>query len=244
MKLKTALVLALTLFIVFVIYLSHIDKKVYYVALGDYQALGLTNEGIITYGYTDYLKDSLKKENKLETYIIGYAKDNARITDIIHDIEKNKKIQINDKTQTLKNALIKADLVTLSVGMNDLFYKIGVNPDLQTLNYNEVYYHVDEMMEDLEQLFELLREYCKEDIIMTGFYNPIDISNEKLNEILVYVNTRLEETADMYQISILSINSFFEDRNGQIQSIYPSKEEYQKISETINEMMYKTLLKD
>lgn len=244
MKLKTALVLALTLFIVFVIYLSHIDKKVYYVALGDYQALGLTNEGIITYGYTDYLKDSLKKENKLETYIIGYAKDNARITDIIHDIEQNKKIQINDKTQTLKNALIKADLVTLSVGMNDLFYKIGVNPDLQTLNYNEVYYHVDEMMEDLEQLFELLREYCKEDIIMTGFYNPIDISNEKLNEILVYVNTRLEETADMYQISIVSINSFFEDRNGQIQSIYPSKEEYQKISETINEMMYKTLLKD
>ena len=244
MKLKTALVLALTLFIVFVIYLSHIDKKVYYVALGDYQALGLTNEGIITYGYTDYLKDSLKKENKLETYIIGYAKDNARITDIIHDIEKNKKIQINDKTQTLKNALIKADLVTLSVGMNDLFYKIGVNPDLQTLNYNEVYYHVDEMMEDLEQLFELLREYCKEDIIMTGFYNPIDISNEKLNEILVYVNTRLEETADMYQISILSINSFYEDRNGQIQSIYPSKEKYKKISETINEMMYKTLLKD
>ena len=244
MKLKTALVLALTLFIVFVIYLSHIDKKVYYVALGDYQALGLTNEGIITYGYTDYLKDSLKKENKLETYIIGYAKDNARITDIIHDIEKNKKIQINDKTQTLKNALIKADLVTLSVGMNDLFYKIGVNPDLQTLNYNEVYYHVDEMMEDLEQLFELLREYCKEDIIMTGFYNPIDISNEKLNEILVYANARLEETADMYQISIVSINSFFEDRNGQIQSIYPSKEEYQKISETINEMMYKTLLKD
>lgn len=244
MKLKTALVLALILFIVFVIYLSHIDKKVYYVALGDYQALGLTNEGIITYGYTDYLKDSLKKENKLETYIIGYAKDNARITDIIHDIEQNKKIQINDKTQTLKNALIKADLVTLSVGMNDLFYKIGVNPDLQTLNYNEVYYHVDEMMEDLEQLFELLREYCKEDIIMTGFYNPIDISNEKLNEILVYANARLEETADMYQISIVSINSFFEDRNGQIQSIYPSKEEYQKISETINEMMYKTLLKD
>lgn len=244
MKLKTALVLALTLFIVFVIYLSHIDKKVYYVALGDYQALGLTNEGIITYGYTDYLKDSLKKENKLETFIVGYAKDNARITDIIHDIEQNKKIQINDKTQTLKNALIKADLVTLSVGMNDLFYKIGVNPDLQTLNYNEVYYHVDEMMEDLEQLFELLREYCKEDIIMTGFYNPIDISNEKLNEILVYANARLEETADMYQISIVSINSFFEDRNGQIQSIYPSKEEYQKISETINEMMYKTLLKD
>ena len=96
MKLKTALVLGLTLFIVFVIYLSHIDKKVYYVALGDYQALGLTNEGEITYGYTDYIKDVLKEKNKLETYIISYAQDNARTTDLINDIEQNKKTQIKN----------------------------------------------------------------------------------------------------------------------------------------------------
>lgn len=243
MKLKTALVLALTLFAVFVIYLSHIDKKVYYVALGDYQALGLTNEGEITYGYTDYLKDTLKQENKLETYIIGYAQDNARITDLINDIEQNKKIQIKNKTQTLKNALIKADLVTLSIGMNDLFYKIGVNPDLQSLNYSEIYYHVDEMMEDMENLFELLREYCKEDIIMTNFYNPIDIHNQQLNEILSYANKRLNELADIYQISIVDINKIFIERSDQVQSIYPTKDEYQTMSERICDVMYKTLLK-
>ncbi len=243
MKLKTALVLALTLFAVFVIYLSHIDKKVYYVALGDYQALGLTNEGEITYGYTDYLKDTLKQENKLETYIIGYAQDNARITDLINDIEQNKKIQIKNKTQTLKNALIKADLVTLSIGMNDLFYKIGVNPDLQSLNYSEIYYHIDEMMEDMENLFELLREYCKEDIIMTNFYNPIDIQNEQLNEVLNYANKRLDELADIYQISIVDINKIFIERSDQVQSIYPTKDEYQTMSERICDMMYKTLLK-
>lgn len=243
MKLKTALVLALTLFAVFVIYLSHIDKKVYYVALGDYQALGLTNEGEITYGYTDYLKDTLKQENKLETYIIGYAQDNARITDLINDIEQNKKIQIKNKTQTLKNALIKADLVTLSIGMNDLFYKIGVNPDLQSLNYSEIYYHIDEMMEDMENLFELLREYCKEDIIMTNFYNPTDIQNEQLNEVLNYANKRLDELADIYQISIVDINKIFIERSDQVQSIYPTKDEYQTMSERICDMMYKTLLK-
>lgn len=243
MKLKTALVLALTLFAVFVIYLSHIDKKVYYVALGDYQALGLTNEGEITYGYTDYLKDTLKQENKLETYIIGYAQDNARITDLINDIEQNKKIQIKNKTQTLKNALIKADLVTLSIGMNDLFYKIGVNPDLQSLNYSEIYYHVDEMMEDMENLFELLREYCKEDIIMTNFYNPIDIHNQQLNEILSYANKRLNELADIYQISIVDINKIFIERSDQVQSIYPTKDEYQTMSERICDVIYKTLLK-
>ncbi len=243
MKLKTALILALTLFIVFVIYLSHIDKKVYYVALGDYQALGLTNTGEITYGYTDYIKDILKKENKLETYIIGYAQDNARITDLINDIEQNKKIQIKNKMQTLKNALIKADLITLSIGMNDLFYKIGVNSDLQSLNYSEIYYHIDEMMEDMENLFELLREYCKEDIIMTNFYNPIDIQNEQLNEVLNYANKRLNELAHIYHISIVHINKIFKERLNQIPSIYPTKNEYQIISECICDKMYKTLLK-
>ena len=243
MKLKTALVLGLTLFIVFVIYLSHIDKKVYYVALGDYQALGLTNEGEITYGYTDYIKDVLKEKNKLETYIISYAQDNARTTDLINDIEQNKKTQIKNKQQTIKNTLIKADLVTLSIGMNDLFYKIGVNANLQSLNYSEVYYHIDEMMEDMDKLFELLREYCKEDIIMTNFYNPIDSQNKQLNEVLNYANKRLNELARIYDIAIVNINKIFLQRLNQTLNFYPTKKEYQKISKMICDRMYKTLLK-
>lgn len=243
MKLKTALVLGLTLFIVFVIYLSHIDKKVYYVALGDYQALGLTNEGEITYGYTDYIKDVLKEKNKLETYIISYAQDNARTTDLINDIEQNKKTQIKNKQQTIKNTLIKADLVTLSIGMNDLFYKIGVNANLQSLNYSEVYYHIDEMMEDMDKLFELLREYCKEDIIMTNFYNPIDSQNKQLNEVLNYANKRLNELARIYDIAIVNINKIFLQRSNQTLNFYPTKKEYQKISKMICDRMYKTLLK-
>lgn len=243
MKLKTALVLGLTLFIVFVIYLSHIDKKVYYVALGDYQALGLTNEGEITYGYTDYIKDVLKEKNKLETYIISYAQDNARTTDLINDIEQNKKTQIKNKQQTIKNTLIKADLVTLSIGMNDLFYKIGVNANLQSLNYSEVYYHIDEMMEDMDKLFELLREYCKEDIIMTNFYNPIDSQNKQLNEVLNYANKRLNELARIYDIAIVNINKIFLQRSNPTLNFYPTKKEYQEISKMICDRMYKTLLK-
>lgn len=243
MKLKTVFVIVLTLILVFLIYLSNMDQKVYYVALGDYQVLGLTNSGEITYGYTDYLKEELKSKNKLERYINGFAKDNMRITDMIHDITDNKTIQMNGKDQTLKNALIKADFVTLSIGMNDLYYKIGVNHDFGTLNYNEVYYHIDEMMIDLERLFQLLREYCKEDIIMTDFYNPLE-ENEKLNEILIYANERLYELASTFQIQVVKIHTLFQNKNGTITSIYPTKEEYQKISEKMKESMVDTLLND
>ena len=127
--------------------------------------------------------------------------------------------------------------------MNDLYYKIGVNPDFATLNYNEVYYHIDEMMIDLERLFQLLREYCKEDIIMTDFYNPLE-ENEKLNEILIYANERLYELASTFQIQVVKIHTVFQNKNGTITSIYPTKEEYQKISEKMKETMVDTLLND
>ena len=41
--------------------------------------------------------------------------------------------------------------------MNDLFYKIGVNHNLEQLNYNELYYHVDEMMEDMDGFLNMIR---------------------------------------------------------------------------------------
>ncbi len=242
MKLKTLFVLSFTLLIVFLIYLSHIDKKVYYVALGDYQALGVTNEGIITYGYSDYLKDRLKTNNKLETYLIGYAKDNARITDVINDIEQNRELKIKSRKQTLKNALIKADLITLSIGMNDLFYKIGVNHNLEQLNYNELYYHVDEMMEDMEKLFKLLREYCKEDIIITNFYNPTNQTYTKLEDVLTYANNRLEELSNYYDIEYIKVDDIFKTRKTSFENIYPTTDEYKKISKRIETKMNQILL--
>ncbi|MBS7020860.1 MAG: hypothetical protein KH135_03185 [Firmicutes bacterium] len=246
MKLKTGLVVAVTFLIVFLTYLTTIDKKVYYLALGDYEVIGLTNQGEITYGYTDYVKNLLKEKKKLEKYINGYAKDDARVTDLINDIQNNKKIMISSKEQTIKNALIKADLVTLSIGMNDLFYKIGVNPNFETLNYNELYYHVDEMMEDMEQLFKKLREYCKEDILVTSFYNPIVNSNEALDNVFTYANGRLKELVEQYDMTYVNIYQEFQNHENYLShslSIYPSKEGYEMMSQKIEAAMNQTLLK-
>lgn len=246
MKLKTGLVVAVTFLFVFLTYLTTIDKKVYYLALGDYEAIGLTNQGEITYGYTDYVKDILKEKKKLEKYINGYAKDDARITDLINDINNNKKIMISSKEQTIKNALIKADLVTLSIGMNDLFYKIGMNPNFETLNYNELYYHVDEMMEDMDKLFEKVREYCKEDILVTSFYNPMIHSNEELDNVFVYANGRLKELVDQYHMTYVNVYKEFQTHEhylSQSFSIYPSKEGYEMMSKKVEEAMNGTLLK-
>ena len=80
------------------------------------------------------------------------------------------------KKKSIKNALIKADLVTLSIGMNDFLYKM--NLDVEEFSMEELYDYVDEMSEDTDTLLRLLREYCKEDIMMTNYYVPRNLNSD------------------------------------------------------------------
>ena len=100
MKFKTILVIALVILTVFVIYLTTMDRNIYYLDL---------NMG--NYNYEETIVNFLKDEKKLEKYVTGYIEKDYRTTDLINDIKNNKSINIKKKKQTIKNALIKADLL-------------------------------------------------------------------------------------------------------------------------------------
>ena len=119
---KKILIIGVIILSIFIIYLTTLDKKVYYLVLGDEISLGLTSNNKYEKNYTEYIKEYLEEKNILEKYINEYTTQNYRITDIINDINNNKEIE--DTKKTLKNALIKADLVTLSIGTNDIISKI------------------------------------------------------------------------------------------------------------------------
>ena len=121
MKLKGLLVGSCAIFFIFLIYLTTLDKKVYYVALGDFLAKGIGDNQ-----YSEEIQQNLEKKGKLEKYVEEFMRDDMRTTDYIKMIEENETRQVEGKTQTLKNALIKADLLTLSIGNNDLLYGLGM----------------------------------------------------------------------------------------------------------------------
>lgn len=194
MKIKGLIVVVISILIVFLIYLSTIDNKVYYLALGDYL---VNNEKD---NYSKRIQNALEKQDKLEIAVTGFQKDDNRITDIINQIQNNQKIKLNGKEKTIKNALIKADMVLLSVGSNDLFYKLDNHPDLT----EDLYDRVDILVEDTEKLFALLREYCKEDIFFTGYYNPYD---NEYDELIEYANTKLKKIAQKYEVDFVDIKS-------------------------------------
>lgn len=237
---KKILVIALILLSVFFIYLNTIDKKVYYLALGDSIAAGVNSSGTSEYGYTDHIKTYLENRNLLETYIDEFAASGYRSIDLKRDIEDNKKITINDKEITLKNALIKADLVTLSIGSNDFFYYINANP-------NDVYDHINTVISDLEDLFKLLREYCKEDIIIIGYYTPFKEHEnlDKIDDIIKFANKKLEELCTEYKMHYVDVFDLFKENDYLPNSndIHPSLEGYEAISKEIIKVIDKTLFK-
>lgn len=233
MKIKYLLIAGIISLIVFLIYLSTLDKKIYYLSLGDSLAVGLTSDNK-QYGYSKYLANHLKKEGILETYVNDYSNLGYRTTDLIKDIEDNKKIKINDHTKTLKNALVKADIITLAIGTNDFISKINYTED-----YNKLYDYADEMFKDLEKLLKLIRQYCKEDIFLIGYYNPYDINDPKLDEIFKYLNIKGKEISLEYDITYIDIYQTFKNNEQYLPdkyNIHPSDLGYKAI--------YRLLLKE
>ena len=218
---KKILTIIIVLLAVFLIYLGFKDKEIYYFSMGDSLANGINSYNAKDYGYADYVKDSLEIK-KYESF----TNNNKRSIDFVKDIEDN--IKINGKN--IQNILIKADIITLSVGMNDLFSNVTFNNDFSV---NDLYMKFEEVMVDLENLFKLLRIYSKEDIIYIGIYNCL--KENSLDEFFIYANEQLKKLCDNYKITYLDIYNEFNDSTyfDNPNSYFPNKAGYKLISSKI-----------
>jgi len=237
---KKILVIVLIVVSVFVIYLNTIDEKIYYLSLGDSIAAGVNSSGTDEMGYSDYIKNYLENRDLLENYIDQFAVSGYRSIDLKRDIEDNKKITINDKEVTLKNALIKADLVTLSIGANDFFYYINANPI-------DVYDHINMVIKDIESLFVVIRKYCKEEIIVIGYYTPFKEHEnlDKLDTIIKFANKKLKELCEEYKMQYVDIFDMFKNNDylPNANDIHPSIQGHEAISEETIKVIDKTIFK-
>ncbi len=229
---KKILTLGIIILSIFIIYLTTIDRKVYFLALGDQISLGQTTDNNEK-NYNEYSTEYLKQKNKLEKSITEFSQQGYRITDIINDIKNNK--ELNNKI-TIKNALIKADLVTISIGTNDIITKIDTENKLNNIDYNRLYKNIKEILIDLEKLFDLLRQYCKEDIILVGI--NINTTDKKINEMIKFTNEKFKEISNKYRIIYIDcLEEKIENK------IYPTKENYKELGDRIIEIINKNLLK-
>lgn len=216
------------------------DRKIYYLSLGDSLAAGQTPNNTISDSYGEYVAEYLKDHEVLEFYTKKFARSGYRSIDVLNDINENKKIKEGKKEISIKNALIKADLVTVSVGANDLFYKLNFKSGLDINQFDDLYTYVDEALKDVDKLLYELRKSCKEQIMVLGFYNPFTSFSKSLSTtvepVIIYGNNKMRSIVKKYDMTFVDIHNAFLANDNYLPSkpeIHPTKEGYRAISKII-----------
>ena len=174
MKIKVLLLSIIIVLMTILIYIFNLDNKVYILSLESKEE-------------STYIKEYILGKHKLENYVNGFIEKKDRITELIKYINNNKKINIGNKTYTLQNSLIKADVIIIKIGDEELKY---IN------NYNDI----DEYLSDLEELFLILRKYSKEKIIYRK--NSID------NKYKEYTKNKIKKLCENNNIEYLEEDKY------------------------------------
>jgi len=141
--------LILILFIsCYFIYNYTINEKVFYLTIGDSLSEGVNEYGIISYGYNDYVKDYLIANNKLEEFNKVFTDKDYRIRDIINMLSYNEKKENNSLNRLIK----KADIITISLGMNELYYKLEKSK-------KNIYTYIDNMLNDYGKILNYINKF-------------------------------------------------------------------------------------
>lgn len=209
---KKIIFTVLVFVMIFLIYYFNINEKVYYASIGDYLSNGVNNFNKVDNSYSNNIKKSFK--NNLSNYVNYSNIDDYRVMDLINDINYNKTIMNNNKEYKLQNILIKANYITLSIGMNDILNKNNIS-----------YEYIDELLVDIENLFVLIRKYNKDKIDFLSFYNIINN-----NELIDYTNNKLKKICKKNNINYIDISNLDDYI---LNGIYPTNDGYAYITNQI-----------
>ena len=199
----------------------------------------------MNYRIVDYL-DVLKEYNN------SFINKDYRIKDLIRVIKYNEEMNINNKSVSIHYLLKEADIITLSIGMNDIYYTIvivthnmqqaarisdetGFFLNGELIEYNntkDIYSYVNEMINDMEILLDSIKKYSCNKVIVLGYYN---ITN-KNNDIFTYLNYKVKSLVETYGYDYIELANIINKEHLQsTDNYYLNEEGNQLISKLIVE---------
>ena len=215
---KKIIIPILIIFLVFIIYKTNEKNLIDYMVLGDSISLGINSYGNKTYGYNDYLKNYLDNNDLMHKYNNYFSKSNYTIQELINDIQNNKNILYDDKTYNIKKELREADLLTLSIGMDEIVKILSET----NIEFNNIKPDLDNLINEMDELLKKITELSKSRIILIGYYNPSNVYNTNIDRIFAYFNLEYTRLAKKYKIEYVDIyNSIKNDS-----TFLPNKKDY------------------
>ena len=223
------IVLLIILIITFLIGINFKDNKLYYISLGDGLSKGINYNGYEGKGYSDFIASDLEKTKKIKFYTKEFSNEDDRITDLINKIEENIEIEVDNKKITIQSAISKADIITLSIGFNEIMYKYKNNT-----NTSYMYNYIDSYIKDMEKLIIMLRKYNNKKIYVLGYYNSSN--NNDINKYIIYANDKLIKICTDKNTYYVNLYDIFKNNKKLIYNIntsFPNEEGYKLIANEI-----------
>lgn len=220
----------------FLLYEICFNDKIYYLSLGDNLAVGVTPFDTINKSYSDYFKMYLETKNNLKNYNNHFSEINYKTTDIINDIKLNKEKIINNKTISINESIAKANIITISIGYNDLFYKTKYFKTQFKYEKNMKKY-VDELFVNIDYMIELIRKINDCPIYLIGYYNP-HIKDDGITDKMIEYTEVKYKSLNKKSVYYVDIKQGFKEKAYYLPSNFnplPSLEGYNYISNKIIE---------
>ena len=153
------------------------DKKESYLVIGDKNA------------------DNIFLKEQLIVYNNDYINQNYRIIDLIDIIKYNKELIIDEKKVSIHRLLKNADVLIISIGMNDLYYKLNIDKQ-------NIYTYINNMINNINILLDEISTYRYKQVLFLGYYN---ISNQN-NDIFTYLNYKVSKLVKEYKYEYIELN--------------------------------------
>lgn len=218
MKILKILILPIILIITILIINITKNNKIYYLSLGDELSKGINSNNYEDVGYSDLIRDKLK----IKDYTKEFSDTNIRVIDLINKIENNE-----EKNISIQYALKKSNLITISIGLNEIYSKY-----ITKTNESDLYNYIDEIVYNIDYLFKIIRKINNKNVYILGYYNPINDVN--LDKYIKYANDKLIQVSNKYNVKYIDLHNIFKNNLHLIyNNIYPNRDGYQLIANEI-----------
>lgn len=207
MKYKILIIILLGTLFTAIIYF-HTDKdNLNVLALGDGISTGMTSYHIESYDYNDYLTEYLNENNRLENYYKNFNEVDETASSLLNKVQNN--IENIDKKIKLKQAIKEADIITISLGMDEL------NNYAKKNNLGST--KINGYLNKYEEVLKTLRKLNDKSIYLISLYKTTLVNDSKVQKI----NESLQNLAKQYNITYINIEDIIDH-----QEFFINKKEY------------------
>lgn len=226
-KLLKLLLLIVVCSSVFYIYQNTKNSKYNIVNIGDELSISINSYGIKDYSPISYYKNELLKTHKKVNINNKYSEYENSILLMLEKIK-------NDNY--LKKILSSSNQVIITLGYNDLIYKLNVSDEL---NSSKFYKIIKEIELNYNNLIKEIRKYTQKEIIVI-LYPDTYKEDYYLKKGIVYLNQLLKNNKEITYIDTYDLLNDRKKYFSNPYSYYPNRYGYIEIS---REIIRKTLEK-